>query len=92
MLLVRAFELCSNFKLFLQEIINLKGIFKRNGYPCNFIDISIKRFLNYIFIDKKTYAIAPKNELVYMLPFIGKKSLQLRFKLVKSVQKKFLPH
>ena len=86
MLLFRAFKLCSNFELFHQEILNFKDIFKRNGYPYNFIDVCIKRFLNKIFIDKKVYALAPKKELVCVLPFIGKKSLQLRSKLVKSVQ------
>ena len=85
-LLFRAFKLCSNFELFHLEIPNLKNIFNRNGYPCNFIDICNKRFLNYVFIDKKIYALAPKKELVCVLPFIGKKSLQLRSKLVKSVQ------
>ena len=82
----RAFKLCSNFELFHQEVLNLKDIFKGNGYPYNFIDVWIKRFLNKIFIDKKVYALAPKKELVSVLPFIGKKSLQLRSKLVKSVQ------
>ena len=86
MLLFRAFKLCSNVELFHQEILNLKDIFKRNGYPYNFIDICIKRFLSNIFIDKKVYALAPKKELVCVLPFIRKKSLQLRSKLVKSVQ------
>ena len=76
----------SNFELFHQEILNLKDIFKRNGYPGNFIDACIKRYLNQVFIDKKIYALAPKKELVCMLPFIGKKSLQSRSKLVKSVQ------
>ena len=85
-LLFRAFKLCSNFELFHQEILNLKNIFKRNGYPHNFIDVCFKRFLNKIFRDKKVYAPARKKELVCVLPFIGKKSLQLRSKLVKSVQ------
>ena len=67
-------------------MLNLKDIFKRNGYPGNFIDACIKRYLNQVFIDKKIYALAPKKELVCVLPFIGKKSLQLRSKLVKSVQ------
>ena len=44
-LLFRAFKLCSNFELFPQEILNLKDIFKGDGYPCNFIDICIKKFL-----------------------------------------------
>ena len=62
-LLFRALKLCSNFEHFDQEIINLKAIFKRNGYPYNFIEVCIKRFLNNIFIDKKVYALAPKKEL-----------------------------
>ena len=85
-LLFRAFKLCSNFELFHQEILNLKDIFKRNSSPGNFIDACIKRYLNQVFIDKKIYALAPKKELICVLPFIGKKSLQLRSKLVKSVQ------
>ena len=44
-LLFRAFKLCSNFELFHQEILNFKDIFKRNGYPGNFIDACIKRYL-----------------------------------------------
>ena len=39
-----------------------------------------------VFIDKKVYALAPKKELVCVLPFIREKSLQLRSKLVKSVK------
>ena len=49
-LLFRAFKLCSNFELFHQEILNLKDIFKRNGYPYNFIEVCINGFLNNIFI------------------------------------------
>ena len=71
-LLFGAFKLCSNFEFLHQVILNLKGIFKRNGYPCNFIDVCIKRFLNNIFIDKKLYTLAPKKDLVCVLPFIGK--------------------
>ena len=70
-LLFRGFKLCSNLKLFHQEILNLRT-FKIHGYPCNFIDVCIKRFLNNVFIDKKVYDLAPKKELVCVLPFIGK--------------------
>ena len=67
-------------------MLNLNGIFRRNGYPCNFFDVCNKRFLNDIFIDKKVYALAPKKELVCVLPLIGKKSFYLRSKLVKSAK------
>ena len=85
-LLYRAFKLCSNFEIFHQEIIFLKDIFKRNGYLSNFIDNCVKTFLEKIFIEKKVFLVAQKKELVCVLPFIGKKSLQLRSRLVKSIQ------
>ena len=84
-LLCRAFKLCSNFELFYQEILNFEDTFKINRYPCNFIDVCIKGFLSNIFIDKKVYALSFNKLFVWALPFIGKKSLQLRSKLVKSV-------
>ena len=82
----RAFNLCSSFELFHQEILKLKDIFKRNGYPSSFIGNCVKRFLDKVFIEKKTFLTASKKELVCVLPFIGKKSLQLRSRLVKSIQ------
>ena len=66
--------------------MKLKDIFKRNGYPTSFIDNCVKRFLDKVFIEKKTFLTASKKALVCVLPFIGKKSLQLRSRLVKSIQ------
>ena len=45
-----------------------------------------KIFKQYFHKQKGMYAFALKKELVCFLPFIGKKSLQSRSKLVKSVQ------
>ena len=61
-LLYRAFKLCSNFEIFHQEIIFLKDIFKRNGYPSNFIDNCVKTFSDKIFIEKKAFSVAQKKE------------------------------
>ena len=85
-LLHRAFSLCSSFELLHQEILKLKDIFKRNGYPISFIDKCVERFLDKVFVKKKTFLTASKKQLVCVLPFIGKKSLQLRSRLVKSIQ------
>ena len=85
-LLYRAFSLCSSLELFHQEILKLKDIFKRNGYPTSFIDSCVKRFLDKVFIEKKTFLTASNKELVCVTIFIGKKSLQLRSRLVKSIQ------
>ena len=66
--------------------MKLKDIFKRSGYPASLIDNCVKRFLDKVFIKKKSFLTASKKELVCVLPFIGKKSLQLRSRLVKSIQ------
>ena len=84
-LLYRAFKLCSNFEILHQEIIFLKDIYKRNGYPSNFIDKCVKTFLDKIFIEKKVFSVAQKKKLVCVLPLIGKKSLNLKSRLVKCL-------
>ena len=66
--------------------MKLKDVFKGNGYPISFIDKCVKRFLDKVFIEKKTFLTASKKQLVCVLPFIGKNSLQLRSRLVKSIQ------
>ena len=86
-MLHRAFKLCSNFEPFHQEIENLKNIFRNNGYPVNFSDFCIKKYLNNLYVKKKVYLLAPKKQLTCVLPFLGKKSLQLRYRLVNSVNK-----
>ena len=53
LLLYRAFSLCSSFELFHQEILKLKDIFKRTGYPISFIGKCVKRLLDKVFIEKK---------------------------------------
>ena len=77
-LLFRVFKLCSNFERFHHETLNLKDIFKRNGYPRNFIDGCIKRFLSKNFIDKKVYDLAPKKGFVCVLPLIEKKTMTIK--------------
>ena len=58
-------------------------ILRKNGYPVNFTDFCIMKYLN----KREVYLLAPKNQLTAFLPFLGKKSLQLRSRLVNSVNK-----
>ena len=64
LLLFRAFKLCSNFELFHQERLNLKDIFKRNGYPWyNHIQTVLKHLKLYILtqiVCSINYSIAEK--------------------------------
>ena len=85
-LLHRAFKLCSNFECFHQEIDKLKTIFEYNDYPKSFVDFCIKKYLDKVFIKKKVVLKASKKELICVLPFLGKKSMQLRTRLVNSIE------
>ena len=86
-LLHRAFKLCSNFELFHQEIENLKNIFRKNGYPVNFSDFCIKKYVDNLYVKKEGYLLAPKKQLICVLPFLCKILLKLRSRLVNSVNK-----
>ena len=85
-LLHRAFNLCSNFECFHQEIDKLKTIFENNGYPKSFVDFCIKKYLDKVFIKKEVVLKASKKELICVLPFLGKRSMQLRTRLVNSIE------
>ena len=85
-LLHRAFKLCSNFEHFHQEIDKLKNIFENNGYPKSFVDFCIKKYLDKVFIKKEVILKASKKELICVLPFLGKRSMQLRTRLVNSIE------
>ena len=85
-LLHRAFKFCSIFELFHHEIDKWKIIFENNGYPKGFVDFCLKKYLDKVFIRKEVVLKVSKKERKCVLPFIGKKSLQLRIRLVNSVE------
>ena len=85
-LLHKAFKLCSNFEPFHQEIDRLKTIFENNGYPKTFVDICIKKCLDKIPIKMRRSTESFKKELICVLSFIVNKSLQLRTRLVNSIE------
>ena len=70
-----------------QEISSLKSVFKSNDYPKNFIYSSIKHFLDKLFVKNKASFAAPKLQLVYVLPYTGKSSLDLRTCLRRKIGK-----
>ena len=85
-LLHRAFKLCSKVERFHQEIDKLKTIFENNGYAKSFVDFCIKKYLDKTFMKKKVVLKASKKELICVLPFLGKKSMQLTNRLVNSIE------
>ena len=76
-LLHRSFRLCSNYGNFYQENETLKSILKHSSYPHNLVNHCFKEF-NFI---------VPKRELIWVLPYLGKTSLNLRTRLRRTIER-----
>ena len=63
------------------------SVFKSNGYPKNFINSWIKRFLDKLFVKNKVGLTVPKLQLVCVLPYTGKPSLDLIARLRCTIEK-----
>ena len=79
-LVYRCFTLCSDWTKFHRELVTLKEIFQRNGYPKSCIDKCVKKFLDRLHMTKPTSGTVEKKPLRLVLPYWG------RF-LYKSEQK-----
>ena len=89
-LLHRSFRLCSNYENFHREIETLKSISKHNSYPHNLVNHRIKKFYNKLFAQRNLNFMVPKMELICVLPYLGKASLDLRKRLRRTIERKLL--
>ena len=87
-LLHRSFRLCSNYENFHREIETLKSILKHDSYPHNLVNYCIKKFLNKLFVQRGLNFMVPKRELICVLPYLGKASLDLRTRLRRTIERK----
>ena len=85
-LVYRCFRISSNWTQFHTELIFLKGIFRKNGYPENFIDKCFKKFLNNVHLVKENLPTVEKKRLLLVLPYLGIISLQTRTKLQQALK------
>ena len=86
----RSFRLCSKYENFHRKIETLKPILKRNSYPHNLVNHCIKKFLNKLFVQRNLNFTVPKRELICVLPYLGKASLDLRTKLRRTIERNLL--
>ena len=77
----RAFNLCSDFKLFDAEIKFLRTFFKNNGFPKLF-DFHVRRFLAQKYVNTPFSVNVPKLQKYLVLPYFGKQSVSLQKDLV----------
>ena len=85
-LLFRCYSLCSDYTLFHLEVEKLREIFKKNSYPSSIIELSIRTFLNRLYVPKQVYSTAPKKDLLIILPFLGTMSSNFKRKLQTSIR------
>ena len=81
-LLHTPFKLCSSFELFHQQINMLKTIFENSRSQKFCWKCVLKKIPRWSFYKKEVVLKTSKKELICVLPFIGKNSLQLRTHLV----------
>ena len=90
-LLFRWFNLCSGFVKFYHEIKILESILYKNSYSHDLVDKCIKKILERVLTQKVVVSTVPKKDLMIVLPYLGKLSLQIRTRINRVIKSK-LPH
>ena len=85
-LLYRCFRICSDWTKFHLELVKLIDVFKKNGYPDNFVNNSFKVFLDNKYRVREKVITVPKKTLFLVLPYPRPLSLQAKTKLRKSLK------
>ena len=81
----RCLQILSSWTKLHNELVCLKEIFLKNGYPEDFINKCFKIFIDNIHVVKDTTLTVEKKPLVLFLPYLGSISLQIRTKLKNSL-------
>ena len=87
-LLFQCFNLCSNFVKFQNEINILKIILYKISYPRDFVDKCIKKVLDRVLTQKVVVGTVPKKDLMIVLPYLGKLSLQIYTRINSAMKNK----
>ena len=85
-LVYRCFRICSDWKKFHAEFNFLKTIFRKNGYPENFIDKCLKKCRDNIHLVKEKVPTVERKRLLLVLPYLGVIYLQTTTKLQQATK------
>ena len=66
----------------------MKGILYKNSYTRDFVDKCIKNFLYKVLTQKVVVGTVPKKDLMIVLPYLGKLSLQIRTRINCAMKNK----
>ena len=93
-LIHRAYKICNSYKLMHVEFNNIKDLLFRNGYPANFVDNQIKRYLDKQHGNqcREGQTINPCHHGIFLsLPFIGNSSIHLKKELMSFCRRHLPP-
>ena len=82
---LQGFKICFSMENFQIVIEQLRSIFKYISYPVNIVDQCIEQFSDKLYVAKQIVSTVPEKELLIVLPFLGKFSINLRIRLYISV-------
>ena len=82
-LLYRSFIIVPDYHRLHKEIAKLKSVLRQNGYPTQFMDKVISKFLDKRFKKQNTITTVSKKTEPLVLPYLGTQSLRLKKKLNK---------
>ena len=85
-LVYRCFRISSDRKKFHVELTFLKKIFRKNGYPENFINKCFKKFLDNLHLVKENTPTVERKRLLLVLPYFRVISLQTRTKCQQVIK------
>ena len=63
----RAWHICSNFDLFHSELDYLRTVLASSGYPTNFVDSCIRRFLDKKYTNEELPMFGPKRKTSFYI-------------------------
>ena len=75
-MLNRAWNICSNYENFHNEIVILKDIFMKNAYPAVVFEKAVNSFLNLKFCSEDLLTVKDQKDIGFVLkiPFVGEPS------------------
>ena len=87
-LLFRWFNLHLDFVKLHHEINILKNILYKNSYPHDLVEKCIKKFVDKVLTQKVVLSTVPKKDLMIVLPYLGKISLQIHTRINRVMKNK----
>ena len=91
-LLHRAFNICSSYLSFHDELLFLKNYFHDNGYPKTLIENIINKFLSAKYDPPSDVEVVTKPKLFFKLPFYGYQSEKMKNDILSLFNKYFNEH